>query len=248
MIELLEIQNLFLIFVRTAACVMLLPGFSMTQIPVRVRLYAAAGLTIAVYFLVGMQLSEAVNTQSTDLFPLIFQEMVIGASLALPVRFLFLCLSFLGEVIVQYIGLNPIPGTPIGDEQATTTLASLFNITAIVLMLATGLLEGFVLALANSYQLYPVGSIFMVGDFLEFLTLNLDGFFEIVLRLGAPIIIYTVVLNMLAGLVNKLTPQIPIYFVSVPFLICGGFVLLMWVGDDMMLLFTEEVKKFVVSY
>lgn len=248
MIELLEIQNLFLIFVRTAACVMLLPGFSMSQIPVRVRLYAAIGLSVAVYFLVGMQLQQAVDIQSADLFPLIFQEIIIGASLAIPVRFLFLCLSFLGEIIVQYIGLNPIPGTPIGDEQATTTLASLFNITAIVLMLSTGLLEGFVVALANSYQLYPIGSIFQISGFLEFLTQNLDGFFEIVLRLGAPIIIYTVVLNMLAGLVNKLTPQIPIYFVSVPFLICGGFVLLMWVGDDMMLLFTVEVKKLVASY
>ncbi|MEM7291593.1 MAG: flagellar biosynthetic protein FliR, partial [Pseudomonadota bacterium] len=224
------------------------PGFSMTQIPIRVRLYAAASLALAVYFLVGMQLDGTVDMSNGALFPLIFREFVIGASLAIPVRFLFLCLSFLGEITVQYMGLNPIPGIPIGDDQGTTTLAALFNITAIVLMLSTGLLEGFVLALANSYQIFTIGASLPIGNFLSFITTNLDNFFEIVMRLGAPIVIYTVVLNMLAGLVNKLTPQIPIYFVSVPFLICGGFVLLMWVGDDMMFLFTVEVKKLIMTY
>ena len=227
---------------------MVLPGLSMTQIPVRVRLYAAMALGLAVHVLIGMQLQAGTDFGTATLFSLIIQEIIIGISLALPIRFLFLCLSFLGEITIQYIGLNPIPGTPIGDEQATTTLASLFNITAIVLMLSTGLLEGFIFALANSYSIFPIGSFIDIGDYLGQLAANLDVFFEIILRLGSPILIYAVVLNMLAGLVNKLTPQIPIYFVSIPFLICGGFVILFWVGDDMMFLFTEEVNKFVSSY
>lgn len=242
-----DLQDFLLVFVRTSACIMVLPGLSMAQIPMRIRLYAAVALSIAVYMLVDPNLNRDASSVSSELFGLIVHEMIIGVSLALPLRFLFLGLTFLGEIIVQYIGLNPIPGTPIGDDQATTTLSALFNVTAVVLLVSTGMLEGYVIALANSYSVFPAGGVFAATEFLGFLVTQLDEFFEIMLRLGSPIIIYAVVLNMLAGMVNKLTPQVPIYFVSTPFLICGGLVMLTWIGDDIMYLFSVEVDKLIAN-
>ncbi|MEM9279625.1 MAG: flagellar biosynthetic protein FliR, partial [Pseudomonadota bacterium] len=204
-----ELQEFFLVFIRTSFCVMLLPGLSMSQIPMQVRLYAAAAFAIAVFLLLPTSINTTPVESLGDLLQLIFIEALIGASLALPIRFLFLALTFLGEIIVHYIGLNPIPGTPIGEDQAITTLSSLFNITAVVLLFSTGLMEGFVLAIAESYTLFPKGSGIPVADLLSHLAQSLGEYFRMIIRLGAPIIIYAVLLNMLAGLVNKLTPQIP---------------------------------------
>ncbi|MEM7069739.1 MAG: flagellar biosynthetic protein FliR [Pseudomonadota bacterium] len=243
----LELQEFFFVFVRTAACVMVLPGLSMSQIPMRVRLYAAVALSISVYLLMPNYGITPSPTEPGAILVLLFHEIVIGVALALPLRFLFSALSFLGEIVVQYIGLNPIPGTPIGEDQAQTTLSSLFSITAVVLMFSTGLLEGFVLAIAQSYEVFPQGLFITAAEILPHFATRLDEFFNIVLRLGSPIIIYAIVLNMLAGLVNKLTPQIPIYFVSTPFLICGGLVFLVWIADDMSRLFNIEVEKLILD-
>ena len=247
MLQGIELQEFFLVFVRTAACVMILPGFSMSQIPMRVRLYAAVALSMSVYLLMPKTGYIPPSPGPSDILVLLFHEMVIGFALALPLRFLFSALTFLGEIVVQYIGLNPIPGTPIGEDQAVTTLSSLFSITAVVLMFSTGLLEGFILAIAQSYEVFPQGLFISAAEFLPHLAGRLDEFFNIVLRLGSPIIIYAIVLNMLAGLVNKLTPQIPIYFVSTPFLICGGLVFLVWIADDMSRLFNIEVERLIAD-
>jgi flagellar biosynthetic protein FliR len=124
-------------------------------------------------------------------------------------------------------------------------MSGLFNVTAIVLFFSTGLHLTFIMALAMSFVTYPPGILVEISSFVENITSNLGVFFNIVVRLGAPLLIYAVIFNLIAGLVNKLTPQIPVYFVSAPFLICGGMVLLTWIGDDILLLFIHEVGQFI---
>jgi len=233
------------VFIRTAGCIMLLPGFSMSQLPMNVRLYIALGTSIGVFLMVESTFSVGQNLDLPQMTGLIVNELTIAAALVLSVRFLFLALSFLGEIIMSFMGLNPIPGTPIGDSQATTTLSSLFNITAVVMFFSTGLMMEFFGALIQSFIVFPPGEVIYSGEIVESISNNLSSFFNIVLRLGAPIVIYAVVMNIIAGLVNKLTPQLPVYFVSTPFLICGGLILLTWVADDILLLFHMEVEKLI---
>jgi flagellar biosynthesis protein FliR len=46
------------------------------------------------------------------------------------------------------------------------------------------------------------------------------------LRLASPFLVYALIVNLMLGLINKLTPQIPVYFVSLPFVLTGGLLLL----------------------
>ncbi len=235
----------FIVFVRTAACMMLLPGFSSVQIAMRIRLFIAVAVSFSIYLLVEDAFKIEANIGTVQLSKLIFAEILVASVLALPIRFFFLALSFLGEVSMQLIGLNPIPGTPIGDDQASTVLSALFNITAIVLFFSSGLHLTFILGLAQSFYVLQPGELLSLGAMVENITDNLSKFFNIAIRLGAPVVIYAVIMNLIAGLVNKLTPQIPVYFVSTPFLICGGMVLFAWVGDDILLLFNLELDRLV---
>ena len=45
------------------------------------------------------------------------------------------------------------------------------------------------------------------------------------LRLASPFIVYGLIFNLAIGMVNKLAPQIPIYFISIPFILAGGLLL-----------------------
>ena len=213
-----------LVLVRVSTCLMILPGFSSIQIAMRIRMFVAAGISISVFLLVQDLLVISNPLSIAQLVKYIAIEIAVALVFAIPIRFIFLALSFLGEITTQMIGLNPIPGTPIADDQSSTVLSGLFNITAIVLFFSTGLHLSFIVALANSFTIFPPGQLLSISAFVETTANNLDEFFNIAVRLGAPIFVYAIILNLIAGLVNKLTPQIPVYFVSTPFLICGGLV------------------------
>jgi flagellar biosynthesis protein FliR len=240
----------FTILIRTGTAMMVLPGFAAVQVPVRVRLFIALAVSISVFVMLDAWEGFAAyrgEVTPVMLVQLVFTEAFIGLALALPVRLLFLALGFAGETITQFIGANPIPGTPIGDDQPSTTLSAMFNVAAIVLFFASGAHLSFIFALAISFTAYPPGEILSISALTQSLAEDLSAFFNIVLRLSAPIIIYSVIMNLVAGLVNKLTPQIPIYFVSAPFLIFGGLFILMWIGDDMLYLFNVEVNRLMDS-
>ncbi len=111
-----------LVFTRVSTCLMLLPGFSSVQVPINVRLFIALGVAIAVYSLAQIPFNYSIPIRPEQIFKLMAGEFLIAAALAIPIRFFFLALSFLGEVITQLIGLTPIPGGPIDDDQSSTIL------------------------------------------------------------------------------------------------------------------------------
>ena len=60
------------------------------------------------------------------------------------------------------------------------------------------------------------------------------------LRLGSPFVAYALLVNLTIGFVNKLTPQIPVYFISQPLIIGGGIVLFYLGVATMLSLFTDS--------
>ena len=101
----------------------------------------------------------------------------------------------------------------------------------------------FIFGLIQSFATFPSGELVQVSIFIENITSQLANFFNVAIRLGSPFFVYAVIMNLVAGLVNKLTPQIPVYFVSAPFVICGGLFLLTLMADDALLLFNIELNR-----
>ena len=58
------------------------------------------------------------------------------------------------------------------------------------------------------------------------LTDTLETTFYIMLRLASPFLLYGLMFKMSIGFINKLAPQIPIYFISTPYLLMGGLFML----------------------
>lgn len=65
--------------------------------------------------------------------------------------------------------------------------------------------------------------------------------FVLGLRITAPFLVYAVAVNLAAGFVNKLVPQIPVYFIATPFIMAGGLLLLYAISN-------EFLMQFVMGY
>ena len=81
-------------------------------------------------------------------------------------------------------------------------------------------------ALLASYSALPISARFSIESGMTQLSMRVGDAFVLALQISSPFVIYGMIINLLFGLANKLIPQIPVYFISMPFVIAGGFLLL----------------------
>ncbi|WP_371347791.1 flagellar biosynthetic protein FliR [Ancylobacter sp. IITR112] len=102
-------------------------------------------------------------------------------------------------------------------------------------------------ALVESYARLPPAGTFQAGASLGLVVDRLSDTFLLGLRLASPFLIYSVVVNLAVGLINKLTPQIPVYFIAMPIVTAGGLLLLYVTVDDVLRIFMEAFASWLVK-
>lgn len=229
----------FLVFCRIGACLMIMPGFSSPRVPVRVRLFIAVAVTLTITPLVLPLVAEAVpNTSLGVLARAIISEILIGALIGTMARFFFLALQTIATAMATSVGLGTIPGLPMDEAEPATPFVTMITMTAVTLMFVTNQHAEIVRALASSYLRLTPAAGFDVQSGLIQIADRISETFFLALRIGAPFMVYAVVINLAIGLMNKLTPQIPVYFISMPFVIGGGLMLLYFASTEFMRLFS----------
>jgi flagellar biosynthetic protein FliR len=224
----------FAIFCRVGACLMVAPGFSNSQVPTRIRLYLAIAVSLA---LSPMLLADVkpllADAGVAKLLGVFFGELARGLLIGLIARLLFMALQFIAVGITQLIGLSAMPGAELPDQQEPA-LATLFSIGTATLMFVTGLHAELIRGLVDSYRALPPGAGLAVRPALAEIADKGGAAFLAALRIGAPFIAYSVLVNFAVGVTNKLVPQIPVYFIATPFVMLGGLFLLLLSLHDVM--------------
>src|SRR5271154_1812079 len=112
-----DIYKWMMIFARLGAGAMLMPGFSSTVVPIRVRLVFALILSFILLPVLGPKLPSA-PVGPMALFLLIATEITIGVFIALITQILVSALDFAGTSIGFSIGLtNVFTFDPIAEQQ-----------------------------------------------------------------------------------------------------------------------------------
>jgi len=229
----------FIIFCRIGGCLMVMPGFSSPRVPMRLRLFIAMGVTLALTPAVLPTVAAAIpEPHPAALLKAIVTETLIGALIGLMARFFYLALQTIATAMATATGLGQLPGLPIDEAEASAPFVTLITITATTLMFVTNQHAEVIRALAGSYTRIAPASAFSAQASLIQLADRISDTFFLALRIGAPFMIYGVVVNLAIGLMNKLTPSIPVYFISLPFVITGGLFILYFSGPESLRLFS----------
>jgi len=236
----------FLIFCRIGACLMLMPCVSSPRVPVRFRLFIAVGVTLALAPFVLPAFAGFVEPGPTTLLRIILAETMTGALIGLMARFFFLALQTIATAMATAAGLGQLPGLPIDEAEASAPFVTLITMTAATLMFVTNQHAEVIRALAGSYTRIAPGTAFEAQAGLIEIADRASETFYLALRIGSPFMIYAVIVNLAIGLMNKLTPQIPVYFISMPFVIAGGLFLLYFSGPEALKLFIASFSAWLI--
>jgi flagellar biosynthesis protein FliR len=217
----------FLVFCRVGACLMLAPGFSATQIPTQIRLFVALGIAFSLTPVLLDRIPSSVLGDDPILaLKAIGVELLVGALIGALARIFFLALETLASGAAQMLGFaNPF-GFEVEAGETLPPLATLISLAAITLVFVTDLHWELLRGLAASYDVLPVGLDFSPRFALKEVADTLGESFRLSLRIASPYVIYALIVNLALALINRLTPQIQIFYVATPFVAAGGLILL----------------------
>ena len=216
---------LFAAFCRIGACIMLMPGFSSARVAAQVRLFTALAISMAILPLMSNDNYPQVSGKGHTYISLIATEAVIGGVIGLVARYYILGLQFAGSVITMLIGFNAPPAQDVLEDSAENQLTNLISFGGLMVLFMMDFHHVIFDAIFDSYQVMPIGRGFDPQGVLITLTNSLETTFMIMMRLASPFLIYGLLFNVALGMVNKLAPQIPLYFISTPYIIIGGIFL-----------------------
>lgn len=213
----------FLVFCRVGACFMVLPGMSSARVSPQIRILAALAVSVAVSSIVGGQMSSFLDDPSaTMLLRLILSETVIGTFFGLIARFYLLALEFIITGVGMSIGYGGMLGVNIDGFEMQSALTAFLSFSALMVLFTLDFHHVVIVALLGSYDIMPIERFPDMRIMLVDLVDVLRESFLVALRLGSPFIGFAIIINLGVGLLNKLSVQIPIYFISLPFVLAIG--------------------------
>jgi len=229
----------FLAFCRIGACFMLMPGMGSARVPVNIRLFVAVAVSLALLAHLWDAILPAIDRRPAALVPLIVSELLIGSLIGLMARFYLMAMQFIATGVAMMVGYGGMPGTAIEENDPQSPLGGIISLSALLVLFALDFHHQILFALVRSYEMAPLSASFDAQSALADLSDTLSESFLVVLRLGSPFIAYAILVNIGTGLVNKLAPQIPVYFISLPFVIAGALILMYLSIGNMLSLFAD---------
>jgi flagellar biosynthetic protein FliR len=239
------IASIFVLFCRIGACLMIAPGFSSPRTPVRVRLFIALALTLALTPVLTGGKPFALNGLGA-LGGTIFSELLIGGFIGILGRLFFLAMETMMMAASLNIGMSNPLGAPVDESESLPAIGVLVSVAATCLIFIMGLHWELIRGLVASYSVMPVGTGLRPQNALATFADTLARTFIASLRITSPFIVFGVVANLAVGLLNRLTPQIPVFFISGPFLITGGLFLLYFISNSMVTAFMADFADWAV--
>lgn len=230
-----------LVFARVGACLMVMPGISSARVPLSVRLFLSLACALAVLPLVLQQFETVLKgAQPWTLLRFLVAEMLIGVLIGILARIYFWALQFMCSAIAMAIGFSGAPSDAIVESQPEAVIATIITFSALFLFFVTDMHLELFRALLTSYAVIPMSASFRLDAAMVDMTDALSNAFIATLRIAAPFIVFAILVNLAIGLVNKLTPTIPVYFISMPFVLGGGLVLLYFLLPELLRFFGAE--------
>ncbi len=209
-----DLQTFLLIFSRVVSVLWLLPVFSSRAISVPFK--AGVSLLIAYLLFDSIGVHRSFSNDPYLLFLFIMKEVFIGLAIGFSVKMLFMAVNVAGEIIAIQSGFSFARFMdPLSMTQATV-IEQLKNLLAMMLFLAMDAHHILVRAIVASFRDVPTGSVTIQESFCQFLITISGRVFVTGFKIGAPIIVTLMFVEIALGMLSRMIPQINIFIEGVP--------------------------------
>jgi flagellar biosynthetic protein FliR len=228
-----------LVFARTGAMVMLLPGIGDTTVPSRVRLVLGLGIALALAPGLASLYPPSAPTTSIELGLLIMQEVTAGVLVGTMARIIMSALQVAGYLIATQTGLAYAQTIDPTQHEHGAVLGSFMSLLGVVLIFGTNLHHLAIAAISGSYKLLPPGGTLPTGDMAKLTVDLVAGAFALGFQLAAPFLVFGFAVYAALGVLARLMPQLQVFFLAMPInILCGFLIMMLLIGSIMTMFLT----------
>ncbi|MDI3340335.1 MAG: flagellar biosynthetic protein FliR [Sphaerobacter sp.] len=240
-----SIAVLLLAMTRIGTTLMFIPGLGGRTVPTPLKVLAAGVLA-----LVLLPFTPPVTQPLSD--PAHFtvalaREFLLGLLMGFGIAVVFGAIEMAASLAGVQIGLNLGPIFDPALNAQATPLNTYYLVTAALVFFGTNGHHLVLLALHRSFQSVPIGGATLAGDAGSTITALASLMFADALRIGLPVAGTLLAVDAALGVLNRMVPQMNVFFVGLPVKVLAGFGVLLLTMPFLLRLLSTMVTSGIVE-
>jgi flagellar biosynthetic protein FliR len=220
--SLAEVARFAVVLLRVGGIMVFAPVFSSTSFPAQMRVIIA--LVAALVLCPALPLAKIpVEMGLVQIVGISISEFLFGMVLGLAASFLFAGMQLAGQVISFQLGFSIVNLIDPQSQVETSVFSFLQYYIGILFFLLIDGHHWFFQAVSDSFNYLPVGGLRLSGPLAQDVIRLSAQVLTFGLQLAAPVIVVTLVVDVVLGLIARAAPQINILIVGMPVKILVGF-------------------------
>ncbi len=227
------IFSFFMVFARLGAAFMVLPGIGEAFISPRFRLAIALAMSLAIQPFVQETL-PALPDGLLQTAMLLAGEIAIGLFMGITVKLAVTALHVAGTIMSFQSSLGFAQFFDPTQQTQSAVLSTFLSLFGLMVIFAGDLHLLMLRATFDSYTVFPPAALPPIDDFAALATRFVAESFALGVRIAAPFVVYALILYLGMGLMNRLMPQMQVFFIVMPLnIMLGLFVLMVTLGASL---------------
>lgn len=230
-----------LVMTRVGVLFMLLPALGDQSIPTRIRVALAAVVSLVILPSAASSFG-AIPNSVFDLFVMVIHEFLVGALIGSVLRIILAAVHTTGTVVAFQIGLAAAQNFDPSQGGQTALVAKVLTIVAVTLIFVTDMHHLMLAGMKLSYEYFQPSAPLSMENMAMLIVRTVTVSFELGIQIAAPFLVYALMFNLSLGLVARLVPSLPVFFVGLPLNMMLGLSLLAILLGSMMQVFISTFE------
>ena len=240
------------IFVRVMGAIAFAPIFGNRTVTRRARIFIGIACALAV-FTANPYVPLGYST-FLGYTIILLKELIVGITIGFMSNVTLSIINAAGQFIDREIGFSMVSDFDPGMNTEITITAEFYNM---LIMLCSNMHYFILSALSDSFQLIPLGNVTIdTGTLYDTMVRYIADYFIISVRIALPVIIATMLLNVVLGVLAKTAPQMNMFVIGMQLKIFVGFAVLFvtivflpniteYIYKEMQTVVTDVMKAFM---
>lgn len=161
-----------------------------------------------------------------DWIQMVLGELLVGLLIGLSLQVVFEGMQFAGQISGIQLGLSMATLFDPQSEADSTALPVFYNLITLLIFLQLDVHHWVLRGLERSFEYLPVGSVVLTQLLSRELVRVLGALFVLGIQIAAPILLATLMIDIVVSLLSKASPQIPAMLLGIPVKTLTGYALL----------------------
>ena len=160
---------------------------------------------------------------------IVLSETMVGVLIGLSMQVVFEAMQLAGQITGVQLGLSLATLFDPLSEANSGVMTVFFNLLTVLTYLQFNVHHWVVRALARSFDYLPVGSMVPSQLLISEAVHVVGALFVLGVQIAAPVLLVTMLIDLVIGFLNKASPQLPALLLGVPVKSLTGYALLIGV-------------------